>query len=177
MRRLLIFTFLIAELYGTGLTLISKDDMWSKIKLRGKKESCILSVRAFQLNGSRINTDCKFLKNSKKIDIICTKRKSICKTEKEILNFVDRSPKKATARTRKSNTQSKIQRYCQSIVGDSYSLMETCIEQEKNARYNISQMSVSKRIYKYCRNIVGDSYALTETCIRQEQDAKARLGY
>lgn len=70
-----------------------------------------------------------------------------------------------------------IEEYCRKIVGDSYSLMETCIQQEREARSKIQMRSTDKKIEKYCQSIVGESYSLVETCIEQEEGAKNRLGY
>ncbi len=70
-----------------------------------------------------------------------------------------------------------IERYCRRIVGESYSLMETCIKREQESKRNVSNMSVSPKIMSYCSGIVSESYSLMETCIKREQGAKSRLRY
>ena len=68
-----------------------------------------------------------------------------------------------------------IDSYCRSIVGESYSLMEVCINQETVARNEVSKKVTEPKIQNYCQNIVGDSYSLQETCINQEERAKQNI--
>ena len=70
---------------------------------------------------------------------------------------------------------SSIKDYCKKTVGDSYSLMETCINSELEAKTKIESKSVPGRIMSYCEKIVGDSYSLMETCIDSELEAKAKI--
>jgi len=70
-----------------------------------------------------------------------------------------------------------IRDYCQGLVGDSYALMEACVQQEKQARQNLGSQMTDPKIMSHCKGIVGDSYSLMEACIRQEEEAKRRLGY
>ena len=68
-----------------------------------------------------------------------------------------------------------IQNYWRKIIGESYSLMETCIKQEESTKNRLKSRSVDPRIWNYCKKIVGESYSLMETCIKQEESAKNRL--
>jgi hypothetical protein len=74
------------------MVITSKDDTWTKIQLSGQNEKCDISIREFPLHGNRIlidSTFCQYATNTKNIDIICTKRKTICKTHQEILKYAD----------------------------------------------------------------------------------------
>lgn len=74
----------------TGLTLISKDDLWTELRLSSKSESCEISVREMMIRGNRLLTsNCIFITNSKNVAIVCTKNKSMCKTEVEVENYAD----------------------------------------------------------------------------------------
>ncbi len=68
-----------------------------------------------------------------------------------------------------------IRDYCKSIVGESYTLMESCINQEQEAKSWIRRHSVDSKIKSYCENIVGESHNLIRSCIKQEQEAKEWL--
>jgi hypothetical protein len=75
-----------------------------------------------------------------------------------------------------------IRSYCREVsdaVGGSYQIEETCIEQELQAKENLSRMSIPSRIENYCRKVgqaVGGSYQIMETCVSQELAAKNRVG-
>ena len=59
---------------STGLT---------EILMKGNGEYCIAAVKS---SGMIKKTDCVRLTNSKKIKILCTKKKKLCKTQKEVLD-------------------------------------------------------------------------------------------
>lgn len=87
---LFLFCLSLMPVSGEDIVVISKDDIWVSLQLNGKDESCFISVSKYKRHGSRISASyCKFLTNSKNIDIICTEKKTICKTEQEILTFAD----------------------------------------------------------------------------------------
>ncbi len=80
----------ISILSASDFTISSKDDIWTQIQLHGQNEVCNISVRDFQIHGNQILIDdknCVSMINSKKQSIICTKKKTICKLDDEILNF------------------------------------------------------------------------------------------
>ena len=72
-----------------GMHLISKDDLWTMILLVGEKESCEIGVKwnGNLLTYGGVGAACVSMTNSSNTDIYCTPKKSICKTEKEILDF------------------------------------------------------------------------------------------
>ena len=74
-----------------------------------------------------------------------------------------------------STNAGSIEDYCRRIVGESYSLMETCINQEREARRGVTGKATEPRIKTYCQRIVGDSFSLQETCIQQEEQAKSNI--
>ena len=92
--------------FGKDMVIISKDDFWTNIQLNGKNETCNIDVRKWELQGSRIlSDDCLFLRNSKKIDIICTKNKTICKTDKEVIDYADKASITIDHETKKEKTK------------------------------------------------------------------------
>lgn len=69
--------------------MLNANDMYDignkDILLNGNGEQCIIRHN----NKNRIiNTTCLSFKNSKNINILCTKKKKICKTEKEVTNYI-----------------------------------------------------------------------------------------
>ena len=95
--KILLLLFNISILYASDFTLDSKDDTWTQIKLHGQNEVCNISIRDFPIHGNRIQIDsrtCVSMTNSKNKFIICTKKKTICKVEDEILNFIINTPTK-----------------------------------------------------------------------------------
>lgn len=69
--------------------IVNANDMYDigngDILLNGNGEQCIIRHN----NKNRIiNTTCLSFKNSKNINILCTKKKKICKTEKEVTNYI-----------------------------------------------------------------------------------------
>lgn len=68
-----------------------------------------------------------------------------------------------------------IQNHCKGIVGGSYSLMETCVRGEEEARARLQSRSIDPQIKSHCKKIVGRSYKLMETCIRREEEARSNL--
>lgn len=62
-------------------------------------------------------------------------------------------------------------------VGGSYQIEQTCRDQERRAKANISTMGAPE-IVTHCERVgraVGGSYQIMETCIEQETKAKANL--
>ena len=78
-------------LNANEINILSVDEGSSpkEILLKGKNEYCLLSINTL---GVVIKTDCIRLENSKKIKIICTQDKELCKTEKEIFDYVKMKP-------------------------------------------------------------------------------------
>ncbi len=68
---------------------------------------------------------------------------------------------------------SEIEGYCSRIsvgAGDGQS-MRTCVSQEKNAKGQLSRMTVPADISRYCRRLAdttGGSYQVMLTCVRNE---------
>ncbi|MEI2742718.1 MAG: DUF4124 domain-containing protein [Candidatus Competibacter sp.] len=63
-------------------------------------------------------------------------------------------------------------------VGGSYQIEQTCRDQERKAKENISTMGAAAEIIAHCERVgraVGGSYQIMETCIEQETKAKANL--
>jgi hypothetical protein len=65
--------------------------------------------------------------------------------------------------------------YCRSVVGNSWSLMETCLRMESEAQRNLNNRRVDSGIWAYCQRIVPDSWSLMETCVNQEEQARGRV--
>lgn len=74
-------------------------------------------------------------------------------------------------------TDQRIINFCKQMSGDSYIVMEKCIQSEEKAKSNLARMSVSERVLNQCKQMSGDSYIVLEKCIEMEQKAKSRLGY
>lgn len=72
-------------------------------------------------------------------------------------------------------TDDSIKTYCSRIAGESYSLMETCIEGEERARERLADRRVEKKIMDYCGRIVNESFSLLETCINGEERSKKAI--
>jgi hypothetical protein len=68
-----------------------------------------------------------------------------------------------------------IKEYCEGIVGDSYSLLNTCIDNEEESRAKILNSNTDPKIFKHCKGIVGDSWSLMNTCVKNELKAKGEL--
>jgi len=68
-----------------------------------------------------------------------------------------------------------IKEYCEGIVGDSYSLLNTCIDNEKESKAKIFRRSSDPKIFNYCKKIVGESWSLMDTCINNEMKSKGEL--
>lgn len=80
---LLVFLLSCSTLYGQGLKLISLHK--GKVVLEGKNESCKITMSVM---AEITYTNCKQITNSKNVRILCTKRKSMCKTEREVDKFI-----------------------------------------------------------------------------------------
>ena len=82
---LLLSIFITSTLYGEGI--VSVDLMNGKVILQGKNESCKITMNVMAIIK---RTNCKRLTNSKGVKIVCTRRKSMCKTELEVDNYIYR---------------------------------------------------------------------------------------
>ena len=71
-------------IHAEGFKLLDKDS--GKMLLEGKNESCTLSFK----DGEKItDTDCMKLTNSKNVNILCTPKKTVCKTLDEVKSFFE----------------------------------------------------------------------------------------
>ena len=61
---------------------------YNQFIIKGKGEECYAN---FTKNGNLHNTSCLSLTNSKGIKILCTKHKSVCKTEYELVSTLGRN--------------------------------------------------------------------------------------
>jgi len=81
--------FIIAStLSASNMTVISEDADGSdivEVLIKGNGEHCRVWMDS---TGKTDKTNCIRLTNSKKIKILCTKKKKICKTEKEIYDYL-----------------------------------------------------------------------------------------
>jgi hypothetical protein len=69
-------------IYAEGFKLLDKDS--AKMELEGKNESCKLTLE----KGEKItDTNCLKLTNSKNVNILCTPKKTVCKTLDEAKSF------------------------------------------------------------------------------------------
>jgi hypothetical protein len=65
--------------------------------------------------------------------------------------------------------------HCEEIVGDSYSLLETCLQMEAEAADTLRAMPpVPDRIERHCYELV-DSLNLYLTCVEMELEAMGRV--
>lgn len=74
-----------------------------------------------------------------------------------------------------SEARARITNYCSTLLPDSFSLQEVCVEQETLARNQIYSRVIDERIFASCDELVGESYSLLEVCITQEESARTRL--
>jgi len=89
MKKLLVLMPLLASslLYSQGLSLVNQSK--GVVLLTGKHESCRIKMTPA---GEIIHTKCKYFTNSKNVNVVCTKKKTMCKTVEEVDNFLnDRS--------------------------------------------------------------------------------------
>jgi len=70
-------------LYGKSLELINKDA--GEVLLEGKNESCQIVMTTRE---NIVDTNCTYITNFKNIDILCTAKKTTCKTVEEIDTFL-----------------------------------------------------------------------------------------
>jgi|GEM_PF-645681 len=73
--------------YANDMTIINDGLEGIKVLLEGNGESCSLRMTLFQ---EVLDSNCKHLTNSKKVRIICSPNKKICKTEQEIFDFISK---------------------------------------------------------------------------------------
>ena len=76
-------------------------------------------------------------------------------------------------------TPSEIERYCQKIFGDAdeSDALNTCIQQERDAKDRLSGMTIPPDIERRCRQLsasTGGSYQVMLTCVQREMPAKKR---
>jgi len=71
-------------------------------------------------------------------------------------------------------TQSEIEDYCIKIYGKregNKKAMMTCLQQERNAKEELSRMTISADVAEYCRQLsasTGGSYSVLLTCVQKE---------
>jgi len=69
---------------------------------------------------------------------------------------------------------SDIEQYCRKIYGDrggNRRAMQTCLQQERSARAELSRMTVPVDLMEYCRKLsasTGGSYSVMLTCVQKE---------
>ena len=88
--RLIMFLFVVTFALAENNSLIKVNDsyMGDFILLKGEKENCVINfLSTLSLDINTTKTTCIKSKNSKKINIFCTKNKEICKTEAEVSYF------------------------------------------------------------------------------------------
>ena len=101
-------------------------------------------------------------------------KRSICLILENILKMIKKFTPLLLLIVSVTNAES-IQDYCKSIVGESYSLMEVCVNQEIVARSGVLKRTIEPKIELYCESIASGSYSLQETCINQEERAKQNV--
>jgi len=83
-KHIILASFIISTLvYGNGLNLLNKSN--GLVLLKGKNESCRITMTPA---GEITKTNCKYITNSKNVNIVCTKRKTMCKTIEEVDSFL-----------------------------------------------------------------------------------------
>jgi len=86
-----VFDFI--KINNDDFTLVKKDTFWTQLILHGNNENCSIDVRAVDYGKGRVlanSEECIFLTNSKNIDILCTNKKTICKTIEEVEVYADK---------------------------------------------------------------------------------------
>ena len=82
--------------------------LYETYTLQGKHEKCNIVI----LHGNKIvDTSCLKLANSKKKNILCTKRKSICKTDKELFYFSENGHLPKAKKKKTSNKNSYLNKF------------------------------------------------------------------
>ncbi len=91
MKKILLLSLLSSSLiWSEGMTVLNDDEDGdiAHVMIHGNGEECKLYIDSL---GGLIETDCKRITNSKKVQILCTKRKKICKTLGEVQSFISPS--------------------------------------------------------------------------------------
>lgn len=66
--------------------------------------------------------------------------------------------------------------YCAHLFPNSYTMLESCINQESEAAARVNRRRVDQRIWNYCQRLFPNSWTMIESCLDQEEAAKRRLG-
>lgn len=96
MKKLFIALLFMTKMYGAEgpMKILSKDDLWTKVELKGEYETCSVAVRAYEHKGGRVLTQgdrCKFVgfDNINGSTHICTPNNITCWSLQEITSFSD----------------------------------------------------------------------------------------
>jgi uncharacterized protein YecT (DUF1311 family) len=71
-----------------GMYILEEDSDVTSVMIHGNGEKCMISLTSI---GDIEESSCRILTNSKNVQIFCTRRKKICKTHREIYNFMQNS--------------------------------------------------------------------------------------
>jgi len=71
--------------HSNDMTIINDGLEGIKVLLEGNGESCSMRMTLFN---EVLDSNCKHFSNSKKIKIVCTPKKKLCKTEQEVFDFI-----------------------------------------------------------------------------------------
>jgi len=97
MKKIYSFFILISSfLYSNSILIESINNDVAQVRITGKSESCSVTIKS---TGAVGQTNCVKITNSKKVKILCTKRKKVCKTEDEIREFVGMKPSASNYKT------------------------------------------------------------------------------
>ena len=97
MKKIYSFFILISSfLYSNSILIESINNDVAQVRIAGKSESCSVTIKSTGVVGQ---TNCVKITNSKKVKILCTKRKKVCKTEDEIREFVGMNPSASNYKT------------------------------------------------------------------------------
>ena len=138
-----------------GITIVStsKNALHTEVLLSAKHESCRMHIDNMQ---SIKKTDCTQFTNSKHMKIVCTPRKKICKTEKELFAYIAQN---ATGGLKKENVSKRAKSTHNTLLKEgSYSWHKTNSEaslriRKKNHTFSIKGDALSGTTNKYGPNM------------------------
>ena len=139
------------------MNIISEDADESdviEVLIRGNGGYCSLWMDSL---GRIENTDCRRMTNSKKVKIVCTKRKEICKTEKEVYLYLKK--KLSSPQKEEREAYPSTNRYQE----------ESDLHEKAKVRETVSVMEVSDFILDY------NKLQNTEVCVQGDIGASGEM--
>ncbi len=148
MKKIYIILGLVTSLlYSNNMAIVNTNNHITEVLIEGNGEACKVFIKS---TGVLSKTNCVKITNSKKVKILCTKRKKICKTENEIKAFIG------------SNTSSSDYQYCLDNSMNNHEMRE-CNGKEF--------MHQDKRLNKYYEQVMNSFDSNEKTTLKRAQRA------